>query len=561
MAVKMELNLPELQGKEIDVAIIGGGMSGLYSAWRLAVDSSAKQQNVHVFEFGNRVGGRLETVFLDGVQERRAEVGGMRYIPSWQTHVTKLIKKLGLQDADFPMGDSNNLFYLRGEPFRSQSFNSVSSPYRLRGDEQGLTPDDLFVKVLNYLLKSVGRKIVKEDEAYKGAPTREEWDKIKKDPNFKFDQKDLYQQGFWNVLDSLLSYEAYKLLTDAGGYHTLTANWNAAEAASFIGLDFIGAKYKTLAQGYDMQAAELANRFTSGGGKIWGLSELIKFDKEHDGRIKLTFRQRKSSARGWSTEATEGFIEVFARKLILAMPRHGLERLELHGTFFDLDASRNARQRELIESVLDMPAFKLFMGFDAPWWEDRLSLTSGRSVCDLPIRQTYYFGTSEQTQHSLLMTSYNDATSVSFWKGLKSGGDAPKYISPNTVAEQLGTGDTFQAPGPMVEHARLQLESLHGIDIPEPIASCYKDWSAEPFGAGWFLWKAGVKTWEVMPELRCPWKAEAPNVHICGDGYSSLQGWVEGALNTAEKMLQEHFGLAWPDWLKDDQGKNPYLGE
>jgi monoamine oxidase len=357
-----------------------------------------------------------------------------------------------------------------------------------------------------------------------------------------------------------LSSEAYNLLTDAGGYHTLTANWNAAEAASFIGLDFIGAKYKTLAQGYDIQAAELAKRFTAGGGKIWGLSELIKFDKEQDGRIKLTFRQRQATASRRSTEAAEGFIEVFAKKLILAMPRHSLERLELHGTFFDLDASRNARQRELVESVLSMPAFKLFMGFDAPWWEDWLALTSGRSVCDLPIRQTYYFGTSEQTRHSLLMTSYNDASSVSFWKGLKSEVDEPKYISPNTVADGSQWGDTFQAPDRMVEHARLQLESLHGIDIPKPISSCYKDWSAEPFGAGWFLWKAGSKSWEVMPAIRCPWKGEAP-VYICGDGYSSLQGWVEGALNTAEKMLQEHFGLSWPDWLKDDQDQRPYLGE
>jgi hypothetical protein len=45
-------------------------------------------------------------------------------------------------------------------------------------------------------------------------------------------------------------------------------------------------------------------------------------------------------------------------------------------------------------------------------------------------------------------------------------------------------------------------------------------------------------------------------VHICGEAYSDQQGWVEGALCVAERMLQEHFGLKWPKWLDP----NYYLG-
>jgi monoamine oxidase len=32
-------------------------------------------------------------------------------------------------------------------------------------------------------------------------------------------------------------------------------------------------------------------------------------------------------------------------------------------------------------------------------------------------------------------------------------------------------------------------------------------------------------------------------VHVCGECWSHEQGWVEGALQTAESMLQQHFGL------------------
>jgi monoamine oxidase len=50
-----------------------------------------------------------------------------------------------------------------------------------------------------------------------------------------------------------------------------------------------------------------------------------------------------------------------------------------------------------------------------------------------------------------------------------------------------------------------------------------------------------------MPEMRHPIKQV--NTYICGEAYSSRQGWVEGALNSAELMLRENFELGKPDWL------------
>jgi lysine 2-monooxygenase len=52
-----------------------------------------------------------------------------------------------------------------------------------------------------------------------------------------------------------------------------------------------------------------------------------------------------------------------------------------------------------------------------------------------------------------------------------------------------------------------------------------------------------------MPRIRHP--LPDANLYICGEAWSTNQGWVEGALNTAEHVLEDHFGLPRPGWLPD----------
>jgi lysine 2-monooxygenase len=40
-------------------------------------------------------------------------------------------------------------------------------------------------------------------------------------------------------------------------------------------------------------------------------------------------------------------------------------------------------------------------------------------------------------------------------------------------------------------------------------------------------------------------------VHICGEAYSSHQAWVQGALLSAESVLQNSLGMAAPGWYEE----------
>src|SRR5687768_1864809 len=46
------------------------------------------------------------------------------------------------------------------------------------------------------------------------------------------------------------------------------------------------------------------------------------------------------------------------------------------------------------------------------------------------------------------------------------------------------------------------------------------------------------------------------NIHVCGEAYSGIQAFIEGALTSTELVLQEQLGLDSPDWLAEDY----YLG-
>ena len=141
----------------LDVAVIGGGVSGAYSAWRLK--QARPDLKIGLFEYSDRIGGRLYTETLPGMPHVHAELGGMRFIPKTQLLVDNLIGFLELPTVPFPMGDpkpvgaANNLYYLRQKPIRSSNLTRPGEiPYNVSWNERGLDPDQLQAKVLNYLI-------------------------------------------------------------------------------------------------------------------------------------------------------------------------------------------------------------------------------------------------------------------------------------------------------------------------------------------------------------------------------------------------------------------------
>ncbi|MFL6234209.1 MAG: flavin monoamine oxidase family protein [Thermoanaerobaculia bacterium] len=518
----------------LDVAIVGGGVSGVYSAWRLLADG--KMKSVAVFEASDRIGGRLLSVPAPKIPNMVAELGGMRILPAVQPLITNLIQTLNghLRGADqivtypFPVDQPQNLAYLRGVYLRLVDFTTRPHlvPYHLTFQETGKTSGTIMVDAIEQIVPGITSSSLNEEQRQRMA--REA----------SFAGVPLYRQGFWNVLMRVVSGEAFQFSVDSGGYDSTLSNWNAADAIPWFLSDFgVDPEYEGFKNGFQQVPLTLASLVESAkGGSITRNAKLETFihDKKA-GTFELRFEDGSTRR---------------ARALILAMPRRSLELISS-------PLLSDPAVAALIKSVTPRPLFKLFTTYTSPWWL-AAGVKAGRTVTDLPVRQTYYWpqndGKPALSGRAMLMASYDDGSNITFWDGLrpKRGQGWRPGVKAAELEVFLGEADEenidpewrrYHAPLRMVREVERQLQQIHGLGfVPSVVDAAFKDWGDDPFGGGWNNWNIGVKSWEVKEKIVQPLGDKIP-FHICGEAYSDAQGWVEGALQTADLMLAK-FGLS-----------------
>ena len=68
-----------------------------------------------------------------------------------------------------------------------------------------------------------------------------------------------------------------------------------------------------------------------------------------------------------------------------------------------------------------------------------------------------------------------------------------------------------------------------------PIGSALAYWGADPNENAWTFWRAGATSDEVMSRAIQPDPSVA--IYLAGEAFSRMQSWVEGALETAELVI------------------------
>lgn len=520
-----------MANKQIDIAIVGGGVSGVYSAWKLKTKYPGK--NIVVFEGSDHIGGRLLSVVPPGIPNMVAELGGMRILENTQPLIVELIKELNSQLPsnnqielyDFPVNQPQNIAYLRGVYLRLEDLNNNSPkvPYNLSFLERE-DMNNIMVNAIEQIVPGITNTSLTYEE------------RLEMTHNAEFGGLPLYKQGFWNVLYRVMTGEAYQFSQDSGGYDSIMVNWNAADAIPWFLSDFgITPEYKGFTNGFQQVPITLGYLFQKLGGTINLNSKLTAFDWKKD--------HFELQVNGETLNASQ---------LILAMPRRSLDLLA--PTCPPLQSIQS-----LIGSVTPRPLFKVFTTYANPWWL-AANVESGRTVTDLPVRQTYYWpnkdGSPATSGKAMLLASYDDGSNIGFWDGLRpqrkktwaegrshpilddpfEGVDEGETKTDNGTAGLNQTWQEYKAPRRMITEMARQLRTIHDLSYTPIVRNaCFRDWGEDPYGGGWNSWNISVNSQEVKYKITNP--IEGCPLYICGEAYSDAQGWVEGALQTADIML------------------------
>jgi hypothetical protein len=373
--------------------------------------------------------------------------------------------------------------------------------------------------------------------------------------------------GFWNVIESngqyqgeaaSISNEAYELFTDSGAYDTIPSNWNAASATADMVADFASnPQYYALTDGYSSLPDTLAQQLTAAGVQIMTNTQVTAV-AQVGGVYAITVAGHA--------------LPITADNVILAVPPRALELI--------VSPELLAIQNELQQSS-PIPLFKIFLVYTSDWWSNVVEGWEQytRMTTDLPMRQIYNFGTTtvNGTTYWLLQASYSDGLKAGYWSGLLANepgqtidtsifGDvsATPGNQGSGIARWLADDGTTLSQHPLFNAVHQQFITLvnaigSGATPAEPIAGMAIDWATDPFGGGVNFWNVGVDLNSAYPAIlnpvpmsgQLPGETGLGGLFIVGEGYSLMQGWVEGALWSVEDAMQRAWGPAWgqPSWL------------
>jgi len=580
----------------VDIAIVGAGVAGLYVAWRLLSDPASRTKSIALFDSADRVGGRIHSIMAPEVPYVM-DLGAMRYLPE-QILIRSLVEdQLKLKHSEFQFETDG--YYLRGKYISQKAVDLAKTadpprnvfPYDVDESEYGKTPVELIAlsiqRALHMLqmpdfrpgqvspsvcVAALRRKLSDLDENtlvtnLVGCFTGAEWKLIKR--YGRIDGHALYELSFWDLIRKFLTREGYNLAQDGkGGCQHL----NAADAIVWFLSDFTGRPYRTVAGGMgrlvDKLREEITRRSSSFSAPTarldvvnlgWELRETHHQAMGDSKYIELTF----STGGFVRTTAGVSLESISAATVVLALPQPALKLIK----FCDFQIARGDSSEQtarclnsMMDTVTANPLFKAFLVYEKPWWRAEETPSCFRVITDLPVRQVYHFGSERQRQLSTIgnrrsacmLLLFVDAQYADYWKRLNeiSVADERCYSSEfeksidkqsrgefHRILNSYGTGDA------VVARIQDQLAQVAGKAAPAPIAVMLKHWSDRPCYYGWHAWSVGARSWEIRDKLVRPFLHA--NLFTCGEAFSSEQGWIEGALKSAERVL-ESMGLPSP---------------
>lgn len=463
-----------------NVIIVGAGISGLYAAFQLK--SRFPLLNILIMEQTDETGGRIKT----GTWKNFIlEYGPMRFEPDLQPKFWKLITDLNIHTIDFSPYTS---------PYDNPDYNKLELNEITAIIQSNYAPAFALIK---FALKIILKGIWDVDVKY---ITDREKKKLFLKEEGKFNGSFLYEQGIWDVFSCVLSKEAIDYLQVKGTfYHMLSVNPNAADMICFL-LDIIDTANDTLItvhNGSNEIISKLESRVKSLGTSFLFNTKVVEFQD-----------------KGSSVIVKSNYEEYFyCNRLIFTLP---------YKAYSDIIGFSPHITNIMTESVILLELFKLFVIFTDPPYNSNSIPKVNSGANKIPCRELHYY--YDDTTNLGMIQIYGDYPSINFWNTFSK--NQASLCSENINKENMSQHVLLRG------HIQRSLKSLFPNTNSEIEYYSMINWSNKPLNTGVHLWRPGYKSNDIMHELH-----KIGNVHVCGETFSTYQGFIEGALISVDKVL------------------------
>tara|TARA_X000000368_G_scaffold111373_2_gene86670 strand:+ start:1552 stop:2823 length:1272 start_codon:yes stop_codon:yes gene_type:complete len=401
--------------KAYDVVIVGGGIAGLYCAYKLS-----ETQNVALFDDRNYIGGRIYT------HSKGYEVGAARFNDS-HTQLLELIKYYKLTKMPIPK-EIDYIEYIEDKE------NEVTMNSHIE-----------FQKTLNKVVKNT-----------------------KKTNNLK--NITFYE----HLIKILKSKEKADRIVNIFGYYSEMKEMNAFDAYNTFKNDFGNVQYYILMEGLSNLCENMMKTIRKNGSKVYLKSRINSVERVNDYfRIGRENRKRK----------------ITGKKVIFAIKPHQLKDFPIISSI-----------HKYTKAVYNAPLIRIYAVYKDVWFKNINRTTTNNILRQIiPINK----------KTGLIMISYTDGEDTKpFMKN--------KYeLKPDSELRQIVSKNIKKV-------------------FPEENISAPLYFSAHLWTVGCHHWLPNFDSIQIQKDILNP----VENVYICGEGFSDKQAWIEGALNSASKVIK-----------------------
>lgn len=436
-----------------DIVIIGGGIGGLYCAYRLLKGGFAG--SLVVLEKEKILGGRVHT-YTD--KYMMVEAGAGRFHDG-HVRVIELIRELGLGRAVVPIVSKAVFAPSDG---RGVVMNSVL-------DAPGAWPVldgvlDVALGAQNIPSSGLVSRVIVASQLRSADYLR--------------------SVSFVDYAKTVLTSEEVDFVLATFGYYSELVIMNAYDSIALMGELGPGNQFFGLRGGLSQIISELAGNIEKMGGVI-RMGKSVECVEYVGGEFLIQCAGRKRAILG--------------KQCICALPKQVMEKISFVGL------GSRAWKARLRQELVCAPLCRIYAKFAKGdvWFRGLPKMTTNNALrMIIPISE----------KDGVIMISYSDNVFADFWHKLE---------------QNAGISGVIDMLGRLI---RLSC----GVDMPKPVSVRVFYW-----GCGVGYWGVGSDSSRFFEEMMCLAGSNVP-LFLCGEHYSmSHQQWMEGALETAEKVIEK----------------------